>query len=678
MATRDHVTLAAIGTVALMSVGWGTLIGLVTHRIARPRWLALVLVLPVPLLQVGELLWAVERAADLWPWVGNASVWIVGLALAGAVAAGTWWVARRLIPDNRFWPAFSAGSVGFLVLILSLFPLQGIAPRLGIGAQVALAAGGVFLLASEWRQGAVAFAGLAACVGALVMIPESYARLYEAFAGAGVGFAVLLAGRPWRRRFGDRRGRWWEHLAWLGAAALCTWSASTLVGQEPSVWRDHPRERSLLGVLVRLGQRATDVDGDGHGTAFGQRDCAPFDAAAFPGAHERPGNDVDENCLAGPAPEGAAERVRRAEAVNPPPAPWDSDGDVILVLVDTLRYDDASEPDLPALSALREHAYSFERAYAPSTFTSMSLMGILAGRLPTGYRLEWVHRFNAHPAEPPAGLGPWLRELGWDTALAGASEEEENAYFREEGYGHGFRVRELGSLHEAAEGTTDRALRAWRKLDPHKRRFMWVHYMWVHEPREREGYREAVRDTDEAIGRLRDELADEDILWVVTSDHGEEFGEHGGKNHAQTLYEEVVHVPLLIDVPGRRGGSVPSVSPLRSLPATLMAMLYPERIPPGRGPYLCLDQPDCGDVPAPMALEMQHVHLHGLVQEHRHVVRDPDRGRLVAFDLRDDPTEQEPLDPVPAELVEELTFWEENALGLRSARAWWPYRDDPF
>ena len=37
---------------------------------------------------------------------------------------------------------------------------------------------------------------------------------------------------------------------------------------------------------------------------------------------------------------------------------------------------------------------------------------------------------------------------------------------------------------------------------------------------------------------------------VVTSDHGEEFGEHGGRFHAQTLYEEVLRIPLLVRVPG--------------------------------------------------------------------------------------------------------------------------------
>jgi arylsulfatase A-like enzyme len=39
-------------------------------------------------------------------------------------------------------------------------------------------------------------------------------------------------------------------------------------------------------------------------------------------------------------------------------------------------------------------------------------------------------------------------------------------------------------------------------------------------------------------------------LVVVTADHGEEFGEHGGEFHGATLYEEILRVPLLVAMPG--------------------------------------------------------------------------------------------------------------------------------
>jgi arylsulfatase A-like enzyme len=43
----------------------------------------------------------------------------------------------------------------------------------------------------------------------------------------------------------------------------------------------------------------------------------------------------------------------------------------------------------------------------------------------------------------------------------------------------------------------------------------------------------------------------DNTLIVITSDHGEEFFDHGGKGHFKTLYEEVLHVPLIFHFPGR-------------------------------------------------------------------------------------------------------------------------------
>jgi arylsulfatase A-like enzyme len=70
-------------------------------------------------------------------------------------------------------------------------------------------------------------------------------------------------------------------------------------------------------------------------------------------------------------------------------------------------------------------------------------------------------------------------------------------------------------------------------------------------------YREDVFFVDEALARLLD-LLDESGMWaetavVLTSDHGEEFWDHGGVEHGRTLYEEVLRVPLVIAAPGTEG-----------------------------------------------------------------------------------------------------------------------------
>jgi arylsulfatase A-like enzyme len=115
---------------------------------------------------------------------------------------------------------------------------------------------------------------------------------------------------------------------------------------------------------------------------------------------------------------------------------------------------------------------------------------------------------------------------------------------------------------------------------PHPPLFVYVHYIDVHGPYlvrrifERPGlrvsywqgemtrlsgkpadlardmYDGALRYVDDMIGQLVRELGRrgvlEDSILIVTSDHGEEFGDHGGHGHGHTLYDELLHVPLIV------------------------------------------------------------------------------------------------------------------------------------
>jgi len=65
-------------------------------------------------------------------------------------------------------------------------------------------------------------------------------------------------------------------------------------------------------------------------------------------------------------------------------------------------------------------------------------------------------------------------------------------------------------------------------------------------------YDDAVRYADEFLARLRADLGtgEDGPIVAVHGDHGEAFGEHGTYGHHQRLYEENVHVPLVLDGPG--------------------------------------------------------------------------------------------------------------------------------
>jgi arylsulfatase A-like enzyme len=96
---------------------------------------------------------------------------------------------------------------------------------------------------------------------------------------------------------------------------------------------------------------------------------------------------------------------------------------------------------------------------------------------------------------------------------------------------------------------------------------------------ERAAYDGAIAYLDEQLGVLLDELRSrqrlERTLIVITSDHGEEFGEHRVYDHGNSLYYPSVHVPLVISFPQvvPPGKRVESFVSLRDLPATIRDLL---------------------------------------------------------------------------------------------------------
>ena len=82
------------------------------------------------------------------------------------------------------------------------------------------------------------------------------------------------------------------------------------------------------------------------------------------------------------------------------------------------------------------------------------------------------------------------------------------------------------------------------------------------------------RELRRLLGELSSRFDPGDILLVVTSDHGEELFEHGGVVHGYTLYDEMLHIPLIMSWPGRvKPGRVTTPTTTVDLHATLLALL---------------------------------------------------------------------------------------------------------
>jgi len=100
-------------------------------------------------------------------------------------------------------------------------------------------------------------------------------------------------------------------------------------------------------------------------------------------------------------------------------------------------------------------------------------------------------------------------------------------------------------------------------------------------------YQATVKQVDDSVGRVLDALeaagvADETAI-VVAGDHGEEFQEHGHLAHYPKLYDELIRVPLIVNVPGEEGGRVSEPVGLDAIPPTVADLLGIEAPPEWRG-----------------------------------------------------------------------------------------------
>ncbi|GGL68484.1 sulfatase [Halocalculus aciditolerans] len=90
-------------------------------------------------------------------------------------------------------------------------------------------------------------------------------------------------------------------------------------------------------------------------------------------------------------------------------------------------------------------------------------------------------------------------------------------------------------------------------------------------------YQAAARQVDASVGRLLDTLAEtgvrDDTAVVVAGDHGEEFQEHGHLAHYPKLYDELINVPLIVDVPGADARRVDQHVGLDAVPPTVADLL---------------------------------------------------------------------------------------------------------
>jgi arylsulfatase A-like enzyme len=210
-----------------------------------------------------------------------------------------------------------------------------------------------------------------------------------------------------------------------------------------------------------------------------------------------------------------------------------------------------------------------------------------------------------------------------------------------------------------------------------------------------DAYDDCIAYLDDQLGKLFDELERrgmlKNTLAIVTSDHGEQLGEHGHFGHGRSLYAEEVRVPLLIIPPGgmKAGISVRDPVSLRDLAATAADVVNGKTPPPFPGKSLARYwTPVSSDRQPPEELVLSEVSLRmkvsrnanrppawrgpmqSLAAEGKVYIHNAD-GREELYDLESDPSETHDLaasnDATP--VLERLRFLLQGVQSQGGARA---------
>jgi hypothetical protein len=253
---------------------------------------------------------------------------------------------------------------------------------------------------------------------------------------------------------------------------------------------------------------------------------------------------------------------------EPPLLP--ADAVVVLLTVDALRADVVSDPTndsrFPTFAKLKREGVEFTHASAPGTQTGVSLTTLFAGLYYS--EVPWANYGEGKNRHPYAATDAALRfpEILSERGVQTANYPSLVFLRGDFGVTRGFREEKvLGTGARAAPGqrvvsALVERLKSANGAGADAPLFLFGHLLEPHHPYDTgrsEGtsfdrYLYKVGMADALVGRvlksLEEHFGDRWAL-IVSADHGEAFGEHQTTEHAKTLYEELLHVPLLIRSP---------------------------------------------------------------------------------------------------------------------------------
>lgn len=265
---------------------------------------------------------------------------------------------------------------------------------------------------------------------------------------------------------------------------------------------------------------------------------------------------------------------------------------VVLIVVDALRADHlgvygSKRPTSPHIDRIAAGGTVFNNCFAPVPMTQPSFATMYTSLYPVSHGLM---RNDAALSSKAVTLAEILHGAGWETgAVVGASNLDsvfglnQGFEFYEDSLGHKMdpevkMVDRMKRWERSAEEVNHLVL-GWVDKQPADHNFfLMVHYYDPHKPYQppapydsmyervagdkiseaRALYDGEVTYVDQQIGNLVDEFQKrhlkEKTLFLITADHGEGLGDHNWMTHIWKIYDEALHIPLIIAGPGIPAG----------------------------------------------------------------------------------------------------------------------------
>ncbi len=672
-----------------------------------------------------------------------ASILMSAAALGGVLAIVVSKLAIGLVGDvqRKSVGALLLGSVVVALvplLALGALPLHrvtrriaGVIPAVGpisrvvllvVGASIALVAAVAFVIFKKLDYQALSLGSL--FMPALMPVLAIAIAIIAFGPGAGVRERIPMRGV----------------IAAVGAVIALVLPVLGLRGKPSSDAVIAITERSYIGPrIVPILRKLIDRDHDGYSAFLGGPDCDDANKDIRPGIADVPDNKIDENCdgfdnqavptlpkLAGTGSGGDA---------TPPPATTLKGGDnVLIVFVDTLRFDRLGftgykrdgKSLTPKIDAFAGQSVVFKNAYSQASNTPRSVPSFLSSRYPSQVKVD-DHNKNyptvsddnelLFEALKPAGFttigmsshfyfcdrqkypdtcdgvkntdGSPMRTNAtqgadlWDNAGAYKIYDPNGPDSNKDIAGPRIIEKTTKKLDELAASKQKFAMLV-HLFEPHST-YMVHEGMPITEHggdalKQKYDYEIAYEDT--MIGNLLDHLDKTGLAAnttvILMSDHGEAFGVHsfGGERqffHGMTLYSEVLHVPLIVRVPGAKPREASEVVQLIDMAPTI-ATLFGAKVPTtwqGRSLVPALEGQALPALPAFAEMMPSKSWKHDAkamvsADGTHHVFQRISDSRWEVYDLVKDPEERENVvdsDPTAKQLQQQLASWSQSLLG---------------